>query len=93
MTMPKFPLGRMLITRGVQSALNYGDFNLVVQLFGRHQSGHWGEVDAEDWARNDLALQDGDRLVSAYTLPNGVKLWVITEADRSATTALLPEES
>ena len=91
MTMPKFPLGRTVMTRGVEGAFN-GDPSLVAQLFGRHQSGDWGEVDEHDRQENELSRREGFRLLSAYTLPSGVKVWIITEADRSVTTALLPEE-
>jgi hypothetical protein len=61
-------------------------------FLSRHARGDWGEVDAEDKEANDLALEEGSRLLSAYTTANGTKLWVITEADRSATTVLLPAE-
>ena len=49
-------------------------------------------MDAEDWRANDQALIEGPRLLSAYRLNDGTKIWIITEADRSATTVLLPEE-
>ena len=55
-------------------------------------TGDWGEMDAEDRAANDAALVYGQRVMSAYTTPKGVKLWVITEADRSSTCLLLPED-
>jgi len=58
----------------------------------RHAAGDWGELDAEDWAANDRALTAGARLLSADRLPTGVVLWIITEADRSATTTRLPHE-
>jgi hypothetical protein len=58
----------------------------------RHQAGDWGEVLPEDQAENEYSLQHGFRLLSAYRTANGVKLWVITKADRSATTILLPSE-
>jgi hypothetical protein len=54
--------------------------------------GDWGEVCAEDKRANDAALKLGERLLSAYTLSAGVKVWIITEADRSSTCILLPEE-
>ena len=59
----------------------------------RHQAGDWGEVGAADRSANDEALRCGGMLLSAYTTARGVRLWVITEADRSVTTLLLPEES
>lgn len=86
-----FPLGRVLATPGTLSALaecsTPPDF-----LLARHAQEDWGEVDAEDWAANDRALLTGARLLSSYALPSGVTVWVITEADHSATTLLLPSE-
>ena len=58
----------------------------------RHAQHDWGELDNEDKRLNDQAVQDGTRLLSAYTDTKGTKFWIITEADRSATTILLPEE-
>ncbi len=58
----------------------------------KHLAGDWGEVDAEDQRANDEALVRGERLLSAYRTLRGVRLWVITEADRSSTCCLLPEE-
>jgi hypothetical protein len=58
----------------------------------RHASGDWGELDQEDLDANERSLRDGSRLLSAYRSKNGVRFWIITEADRSVTTALLPED-
>lgn len=58
----------------------------------RHLRCDWGAVCERDWNANDNAVQSGERLLSAYTTKTGVKFWIITEADRSATTILLPEE-
>ena len=58
----------------------------------RHLTGDWGDICEEDRKLNDQALRDGTRLLSAYHTPEGIKFWIITEADRSATTVLLPEE-
>lgn len=58
----------------------------------RHVAGDWGTVCEEDWWQNDLALKEGSRILSAYVTLKGVKLWVITEADRSSTCILLPDE-
>lgn len=65
-----------------------------LRLLGRHQSGDWGDVSESDKKENELSLKEGFRLLSAYKLPNdgGKVLWIITEADRSVTTILLPEE-
>jgi hypothetical protein len=57
-----------------------------------HARGDWGEVHPEDARANDEALLSGERLLSSYRLADGTKLWIITEADRSSTCLLLPEE-
>jgi hypothetical protein len=62
------------------------------EFLARHRTGDWGEVDARDRAANDQALREGSRLLSAYRTARGVGLWIITEADRSSTCLLLPEE-
>jgi hypothetical protein len=59
---------------------------------GRHVVGDWGELPPEDVAANTLALVTGERILSSYWMSGGTKLWVITEADRSSTCLLLPEE-
>ena len=51
----------------------------------KHLTGDWGEVDASDWRANDEALVNGERLLSAYRTLKGVRIWIITEADRSST--------
>ena len=61
-------------------------------LIARHAAGDWGELDSHDCDENDTALKHGRRLFSAYTTCTGLKIWVITEADRSCTTALLPDD-
>jgi hypothetical protein len=96
-TTPKFSLSRLLITPGAQEALAATGESPLAFIFGRHAKGDWGDVDAEDAALNDEALKDGSRLLSAYKLKDGTKIWVITEAvgdngQREATTILLPEE-
>jgi hypothetical protein len=58
----------------------------------RHANGDWGEVDEHDRKANEDALEHGLRVLSAYTLRTGERIWIITEADRSSTTILLPEE-
>ncbi|MGC9451671.1 MAG: hypothetical protein ACP5I4_09505 [Oceanipulchritudo sp.] len=57
----------------------------------RHARGDWGDVDAEDWQRNDASIEDGSRIISAYQTAAG-RIWIITEADRAVTTVLLPRE-
>jgi hypothetical protein len=78
-------------TPGALAALEASGESLFDYL-ARHLSSDWGEVDAEDARENELSLENGWRLLSAYTLKNGTKIWVITEADRSSTCVLLPEE-
>ena len=85
----QFPLGQTVITPNAMAQLQAED---VYQALGRHARGDWGELDAEDVAENDRSITDGCRLLSAYTDRNGVKFWIITEWDRSATTVLLPED-
>lgn len=89
---PKFQLGQVVITPGARDAI--AESGQTPEFFlDRHANGDWGQVDQEDWQLNDQALKDGDRLLSAYaTLKGGKKLWVITEADRSSTCILRPEE-
>ena len=60
-------------------------------LLARHARGDWGELGEEDRRANGQALSIGGWLLSAFALPDGVRVWIITEADRSATTLLLPE--
>ncbi|KSV16605.1 hypothetical protein CY91_04730 [Dehalococcoides mccartyi] len=94
-----FNTGRIVATRGVYDlACDNSDFAKFVQKsLNRHVKGDWGEVDDEDKQTNDQALKQGTRLLSAYNddrFPkNGVAtIWIITEADRSATTILFPDE-
>jgi predicted transcriptional regulator len=88
-TRPDFDLGRLSCTQGALLALNQGD---MFAALTRHMSGDWGEVDEEDWEANDRALETNARLLSAYIDRHGKKFWIITQADRSSTTILLPEE-
>jgi len=84
-----FKLGDIFVTPGALEVILKEDINLALQ---RHANGDWGEVCKEDWELNDEALELGHRILSVYTSSNGVKFWIITEADRSATTILLPSE-
>ena len=84
-----FPLGQIVATPGALA--RYSRDQLGDQLL-RHMHGDWGDLDAEDIAANKSALQHGARLFSSYHMPLGGKLWIITEADRSVTTFLLPDE-
>lgn len=87
----KFELGHVYATPGALEAMQEAR-QWPTRFLARHVRGDWGEVDAEDAAENELSVTNGFRILSAYTLRTGVRIWVITEADRSATTILLPEE-
>jgi hypothetical protein len=88
---PLFPLGQVVATPGALAALQQAGESFP-QFLARHVRGDWGDLDAEDARANDLALEEGSRIFSAYHTSKGAKLWLITEADRSVTTLLLPEE-
>lgn len=87
----KFPLGTCYITPGAQAALAEGR-HTPFEFLARHQAGDWGDVCPEDAGYNDDDLRDGGRLISAYHTRLKVKIWIITEWDRSASTILLPSE-
>jgi hypothetical protein len=92
----RFRLGRMVMTRNLQAQLSASDpegwSNELALLIDRHGAGDWGELDQEDKDANERALAEGTRLLSAYTTSTGIKIWIITEWDRSYTTALLPDD-
>lgn len=89
--MAKFAAGQIVGTPGALDAI--ADAAQTATYFlGRHLSGDWGEVPAEDAASNEAALRYGERLISAYRTRKDVRIWIITEHDRSVTTILLPEE-
>ena len=85
----KFRLGDLVATPNALSQLSQDDILRGIQ---RHQAGDWGDVEAHDRAANERALVEGTRLLSIYSSAAGVKFWIITEADRSATTVLMPED-
>jgi hypothetical protein len=88
---PKFALGQIVATPGALQALE-ATGQTPLEFLQRHVAGDWGELDEHDRQENELSLKHGFRILSAYHLNNGTKLWIITEADRSATTLLLPSE-
>lgn len=88
---PKFSLGQTVATPGAIEALQLAGQS-PAEFLDRHITGDWGEVDCEDRQANEDALVQGERVLSAYKTRLGTKLWVITEADRSSTCVLLPEE-
>lgn len=85
----KFKLGKIASTPNALSQLTQEDILMGIR---RHQAGDWGDVNEHDRQAKDLALIEGTRLWSVYHAANGVKFWIITEADRSASTVLLPED-
>jgi hypothetical protein len=88
---PRFPLGQLVATPGALAAL-VASGQAPAEFLARHQAGDWGDLCPEDRRANEQALRQGARLLSAYHTAKGVKLWIITEADRSSTCILLPEE-
>ena len=89
MTAP-LPLGRVVATPGALKLLMEAGGHPFDYL-ARHATGDWGELCAFDRRQNEIALRDGYRVLSSYDGPAG-RVWIITEADRSVTTILLPEE-
>ncbi len=85
--MALFNLGRVVATPGALDALRRSSQS-PGEFLKRHVEGHWGE----DKQENDIALREGNRILSSYTTRQSDKIWVITEADRSSTCLLLPEE-
>jgi len=85
----RFETGLLVCTRGVIGEISEVD---VAVAFNRHRQGDWGLVCEEDRIENELSLEHHYRLMSVYENSEGKRFWIITEADRSATTVLLPEE-
>lgn len=90
-SLPLFPLGQVVATPGALDVLEAAGHNAADFLL-RHERGDWGEVGEADRRANDHAWKNGLRLLSVYRTRDGTILWIITEADRSATTLLLPKE-
>jgi len=88
---PLFPLGQIVATPGALAALDLAGV-VAETLLDRHGSGDWGNLGEDDRQMNVQALTSGERLLSAYVLRDATRLWIITEADRSATTLLLPSD-
>ena len=87
----KFSPGQVVSTPAALEVMSSAGVN-PFELLARHVSGDWGDVCESDRRENELSLEKGFRLLSSYTLPDGVPVWLITEADRSSTTFLLPSE-
>ena len=88
---PLFALGRLVATPGALELLTHSE-QTPLEFLARHSRGDWGECCSEDATENDFSVKAGFRIFSVYRTRDGEKLWVITEADRSATTLLLPSE-
>jgi hypothetical protein len=88
-TVQLFPLGQIVATPGALAALEQAGQS-PHEFLTKHVHGDWGEIDEDDKRENELSLRAGFRLLSAYQLCTGERLWIISEADRSATTLLLP---
>lgn len=84
-------MGQLVATPGALNRLQEAGQS-PLELIVRHVTGDWGELDEEDRQANELSVEQGYRILSAYRLDSGEKVWVITEADRSVTTILLPSE-
>ena len=89
MTAP-LPLGRVVATPGALETI-LGAGGDPSAYLARHASGDWGDLCAHDRRQNEVALREGYRVFSSYDAPAGT-VWIITEADRSVTTILLPED-
>jgi len=90
-TTTRLPLGRIVATRGAFAAVERAQ-ERPANLLRRHQHGDDGELHPDDHLANLRALRLGQRVLSAYVLSTGERIWIITEADRSITTFLTPEE-
>jgi hypothetical protein len=88
---PLFPSGRLVATPGALALLEQTNKS-PVEFLSKHLRGDWGDLDPEDKTENELSLKYGFRLLSSYQVTKTAKLWLITEADRSVTTLVLPEE-
>jgi hypothetical protein len=86
----RFALGRVVVTSGASAGLSASDIATAIR---RHSVGDWGDLGERDWEANTDAVEHGGRVLSAYTAEaSGERFWVITEADRSVTTVLFPDE-
>lgn len=90
-TIPLFPAGQILATPGALAMLEQAN-KTPLEFLSRHLRGDWGDLCQADKAENELSLKHGYRLMSSYRIDESQTLWVITEADRSATTILLPSD-
>ena len=82
-------LGHIVATPNALQSITQDDILAGIQ---RHQAGDWGDISDEDRMANDQALVEGTRILSVYRSANGTIFWIVTEADRSSTTVMLPED-
>ena len=90
-TRQRFPLGQLVATPGALAALERTG-QQPPEFLTRHATGDWGDLNADDKSANDHAVDNGERILSVYSLSDSTKIWVITESDRGVTTILLPSE-
>jgi hypothetical protein len=90
-TIPLFPAGQIIATPGALALLEQANKS-PLEILSRHLRGDWGDLCQEDRTENELGLKHGFRLMSSYRVSETETVWVITEADRSATTILLPTD-
>ncbi len=86
-----FPLGQVFLTIGARESLAESN-QMPNEFLVRHQSGDWGLICEDDRRENEFSVKEGFRILSSYRTSKDVKVWLITEADRSTTIILLPSE-
>ncbi|MFN8140413.1 MAG: hypothetical protein U0R49_11510 [Fimbriimonadales bacterium] len=84
-----FPLGQIVMTKPALTLLHPED---VQRGLARHATGDWGDICEDDWIENERSIKEGFRLFSVYSDRDDHDFWIITEADRSSTTVLLPDD-
>ena len=89
--MRRFGLGAIFATRTALEVLGSAEVS-PSELLERHAAGDWGDVPPEDARENEYNLKRGLRVLSSYPLPSGERVWIITEADRSSTSIITPDE-
>lgn len=87
-------LGRLFFSRGVNDLIaeNTEFSKFIMKSLNRYRNKDWGEMCKEDWEENDFAVENGHRIFASYIQEGLPKIWIITEADRSATIILFPDE-
>lgn len=88
----RFSMGHLVMTRDVANLVEQGRLDPAPYI-ARHLKADWGDLSDHDWRANDLALRSGeDRLFSSYEIDPGLRIYIITEWDRSVTTLMLPSD-